>query len=217
MLTLDRSVPMPARLLAAVAPGFDQFGKLASFEGAVRWTFDQRSVRGSTSGRIEKADLATLLPSGSPHELRGLATIALEELRWNGERLERLTGSIRSDRAQASRSFVDALEKAFHCPRPGVGQASAIESSILELDAIAMRFQLDDRGLTLMGECPATASGCLALSGGRPLVLQPPFRDIPAGVLVQALSAAPTAWIPATREAVKMADRLPLPNATVLR
>jgi hypothetical protein len=219
VLTLETSMA-PARLLAAVAPFFGSIGKTAGFEGSVRWTLDQSLVRGSISGCVEKADLAAILPAGSPHEMRGLGTITFDELRWHGQRLERLTGSIRCDRAQVSQSLIEALEKNLRCPRMTVGQASAIEPSIVELDAIAMRFQLDEQGLTVLGDCPTAngaAGGCLAVSGGQPLVLQPPFHGIPVGFLVQALSAPPTAWVPATREAVEMAERLPLPNSTVVR
>jgi hypothetical protein len=219
VLIFETSAPISARVLAAVAPGFGGFGKAATFVGTVRWTLDQTAAHGSLSGRVEKVDLSALWPGGSPHELRGLATIELDEMRWTGERLERLAGFIRSDRAQVSQSLVESLGKYLRCPRPTLGRPSAIEPAILELDAIAMRFQLDERGLTLSGDCPVAhgAAGCLAVSGGQPLVMQPPFPSIPVGVLVQILSAPPPAWVPATREAVEMAERLPLPKATVVR
>ncbi len=219
-LTLEVSTAMPARALAAVAPGFGNFGKTAAFVGSVRWTLDAPAIRGSMSGRIEQVDLAGLRPEGSPHELRGLATISLDELRWNGERIERLAGSIAGGRAQVSNSLVEAMDKILRCPRPADGLASAVDPSIIELDAIGMRFQLDDHGLTLEGNCKTatgTSGGCMLVSGGRPLVMQPPFQGIPVGALVQMLSAPPPAWMPATREAVEMAERLPLPNSTVVR
>jgi hypothetical protein len=220
VLMLETSVAMPARALAAVAPGFGSFGKTATFVGSVRWTLDPSTMRGSVSGRVEQVDLAGLRPEGSPHELRGLATITLDELRWNGERVERLAGSIAGGRAQVSKSLVEAMDKIMRCPRPAEGLASAVDPSIIELDAIGMRFQLDDHGLTLEGKCKTatgTSGGCLLVSGGRPLLMKPPFKDIPVGALVQALSAPPPAWVPATREAVEMAERLPLPNSTVVR
>ena len=39
----------------------------------------------------------------------------------------------------------------------------------------------------------------------------PPYRDWPLGYLVQTLSGCRAAWLPATREAVELARRLPLP------
>lgn len=220
VLVLETSVAIPAPALAAVAPGFGSFGKTATFVGSVRWTLDAPAIRGFMSGRVEQVDLAGLRPEGSPHDLRGLATITLDELRWNGERIERLAGSITGGRAQVSKSLVEAMANILRCPRPTEGLASAIDPSIVELDAIGMRFQLDDHGLTLQGVCKTAgeaASDCLLVSGGRPLVMQPPFQGIPVGALVQALSAPPPAWVPATREAVEMAERLPLPNSTVVR
>jgi hypothetical protein len=219
-VTLEVSTAMPGRALAAVAPGFGSFGKSATFVGSVRWTLGPSAMRGAMSGRVEQVDLAGLRPEGSPHELRGLATVALDELRWSGERIERLAGSMTGGRAQVSKSLVEAMDKIMRCPRPAEGLASAVDPTIIELDAIGVRFQLDDHGLTLEGKCKTatgTSGGCLLVSGGRPLVMQPPFQGIPVGALVQALSAPPSAWVPATREAVEMAERLPLPNSTVVR
>ena len=214
-VTLDaRGAEIPASLLAAVAPGFGSFGTESQFMGVVQWTLDRPLPRGVVQGRLENADMASILPAGAPHSLRGRATIELQELSWRGARLERLAGSLHAEKGQISRSLVDALAKNFQCGATD-GVLAAEDPTMLSLDLLAVRFEMDASGLTLWGDCPAVANlptGCMAVSGSQPLLVQSPFDKWHLGVLVQTLAAPGVTWMPATDEAVDLAERLPLPR-----
>jgi hypothetical protein len=208
------SATVPARLLAAVAPGFERLGPAARFAGAVRWSLDQPELRGMVQGRLDAVDMSGLLSAGSPHRLRGMALIELAELSWRGSRIERLAGSIVAEHAQMSRSLLEALVANFRCPQGSDGVPMASDPEMISLDFLATAFQLKSDGLTFWGHCPPEANmqdGCIAVSGMQPLLIAPPYRDWPLGVLVQTLAGQSASWLPASREAVDIASRLPLP------
>jgi len=189
-------------------------GTDARFIGAVRWTLDQPQLHGLIQGRVDPVNLASLLPAGSPHAMRGNGHVELAELSWHGSRIERLAGTLVGEHAQASRSFVVAMAKDFKCPQYGEGVPAADDAAMIALDLLAIQFELNGKGLTFWGHCPPEANmqaGCMAVSGSQPLLFGPPYRDWSFGLLIQTLMAPPDAWLPATRSAIEMAERLPLP------
>jgi hypothetical protein len=214
-LTLDaQAAAVPARSLAAVIPGFGKFGPAARFTGLVRWTLDHPQVQGSATGRLHEVDLAQVLPAGSPHSLGGHATIELTELSWTGERIERLGAAVIAEHARMSRSLLEAAVTTFRCGQGSDGVPAPDEPASIALDLLAVRFQMSSEGLTFWGHCPPEANmqeGCLAVSGLQPLLIARPYYNWPLGALVQTFAAPSSAWLPATREAIEMGSRLPLP------
>jgi hypothetical protein len=215
-----QGVAVPAWVLAAVAPGLNALGAKAQFQGTVRWLLERPDVRGSVQGRLENVNVAAVLPNNSPHSLRGNAVVELTDMHWQGRRLKQLNGSVRVENAAASRSLVDAAVKHLLCVQasdgPAAAAASGQDGDMVALDLLACRFLLDGKGLTLSGECQQQAGwpkGCLAVSGLRPLLLEPPYVQLPLGAWVQFVSAPGASWLPATREAVETAERLPLPTS----
>jgi hypothetical protein len=211
-------VAIPGQVFESVTAGFSSLGAGATFRGIVRWTIAHPEPMGAAQGRLDGVDLAKLLPAGSPHTLLGTATVELSELSWRGSRVERLSGAISAGHLQMSRSLVDAAtySHGFQCRQGGRGATLDGEPSLIAVDLLALRFQLDAQGLSFSGNCPPEATaqpGCIAVSGRQPLLVEPPYPDYkwPLGVLLQTLSARPAAWLPATREAVDWGSRLPLP------
>jgi len=214
-LMLEIPCATPAKLLASVVPVVGDCGNEAAFSGAVQWLLDQPVSRGSIQGRLENVDLAAVLPAGSPHSMRGAATVELQEFSWRGTRIERLTGAIHAEDAQASRSLVDAAVKHFACAQASDGTTMADDASMVAIDLAGIRFHLDENGLTFWGNCPSDSTspkGCMAISGLQPLLIEPRYYNFHPGVLVQAFAAPAATWLPASREALEMADRLPLPR-----
>jgi hypothetical protein len=216
-LTLDSTagwIPLPA--LVPVAPILAWYGADARFQGVLQWSWVDSQVRGTAHGTVEGIELAQLLPSNSPHVLRGAAMLELTEFSWNNDRLTRVIGALHAEQARISQSLVDALTspQGFRCRQASDGVPIEGEPSIIGLDLLALQFQLTNEGLTFWGNCPdeaGTQDGCMAISGMQPLLLAAPLKNWPHGVLLQTLSGLPTSWIPATREAVELARRLPLP------
>ncbi len=212
-VTLDaRGAALPAGLLAAAVPGLSTFGAAAQFKGAVQWTLDRPEPRCIIQGRVEHVDLASILPAGSPHSLRGAATVDLQELSWRGSRIERLAGTVHAEKGAISRSLVNTLAQNYKCGGAD-GVAAVDDPTMVALELLGVRFELDDNGLSFWGNFPAEAhlpTGCLAVSGSQPLLIQSPYDKWHVGVLVQTLAAPGVTWMPATSEAVDIAERLPL-------
>jgi len=203
---------IPVAVFAAVVPGFGGLNADAQFVGGVQWTVDATGKRGAARGRLEGLALSALLPEGSPHTISGRAAANLSDYRWRGERLERVEAAATADAVEASRSLAAAAEKFMYC-QAAPGAARGEESPVV-LDRVALHFVLDHRGFTVFGDLPQSASasgGCLAASGDRPILLQPPYVDIPAGAWIQFVAGPASSWVPATGAAVRMAGRLPLP------
>jgi hypothetical protein len=207
---------IPAEALTSAAPSLAGYGKESCFSGAIQWAWKNSHVQGVARGRLEGVDLAEALPGSSPHVLKGKARIELMELSWDDQRIAKAVGALTAEHARMSRSLVNALTSAqgFKCVQASEGAPLADDPSMIALDLLALRFQLTGEGLTFWGNCPAELGmheECMAVSGMQPLLLAPRVFDWPHGVLVQTVLGPPTSWVPATREAIEMAGRLPLP------
>ncbi len=210
--TIDcRGVELPSWLFAAAGPVMASCGTDAAFSGAVQLDWTGGVLGGRAAGQIDDADLAAMLPVGSPHVARGRTTVTLHELRWRGRQIESFAGSVRATGVEVSWSLVEAAVKQLYCEQPSV-----VTTEMIAVDRLACEFRLNRQGLTLTGELNSESNlpqGCIAESGGRPLVMQPKYVDLPAGAWVQFVAAAGTSWLPATQEAVDLAERLPLPTS----
>jgi hypothetical protein len=77
---------------------------------------------------------------------------------------------------------------------------------------------MDPDGLSLAGLLPLEANqptGCIAKSGGRPLLTSPPHPRLHASAWLQFVAGPAPGWVPATREVIEAASRLPLPDGGV--
>jgi hypothetical protein len=207
---------IPAEALTSAAPSLAGYGKESCFSGAIQWGWKNSHVHAVARGRLEGVDLATALPGSSPHVLKGKAKIELMELSWDDQRIAKAVGALTAEHAQMSRSLVNALirDDGFNCGQASDGVPLADDPAMIALDLLALRFQLGAEGLTFWGNCPAESGmqeECMAISGMQPLLMAPRVFNWPHGVLVQTVLRPPTSWVPATREAVDMAGRLPLP------
>lgn len=213
--SLDSSASaLPIELLARLVPPLSGLDAKAVLTGSVEWTIDASGVAGVAKGRLSDVALSSLLPAGSPHAVSGRATVAVTVCRWRGARLERLEASATAEDVQASKSLVTAAIKFIYCVQTAEGVAGNGKAQTIALDRLACHFVLDHRGLNLSGDLPQSVeapTGCLATSGNQPLLLQPPYVDIPAGAWIQFVAGPSDSWLPATEAAVRMAGRLPLP------
>jgi hypothetical protein len=216
--TIDaRNAKLPGWLVDDLVPVIGDVGDAATFTGLVRMEFASDHVQGVASGQLETVSLSAMLGSGKVHAARGHATVTLQELRWRDGRIEGMAGVVQSENAEVSQSLVAAAVANLFC-----GNASAElfkpehQAKPVSIDRLACRFQLDQTGLSLAGAIPPDAAlphGCIAASGGRPLLTTPPYPRLPAGAWVQFVSGPAQSWVPATRSAVDMAQRMPLPEA----
>jgi len=211
-----RQQRLPAWLFADLVPGFRRCHD-AQFAGVLQVESLSQQLAGNMSGRLEKIDLAQWFDSAGLDRLEGTASLELETLQWKNRRMSVLQGRLRADAGRVSRRLLAKLTKLLVCePSKMLAEVAGRDTgSWLAFDELACNFQISSAGITLFGTCDvgeSHASGCLLASGGQPLLLQPGCRDVPLGRLVQVLMLPGTSWLPATMEASRMAEGLPLPR-----
>jgi hypothetical protein len=210
--TVDaRQVALPAWVVAITAPMFAACGADSTFSGVLQLESSGSNDQGMARGRIDAIALSSLLPTGSPHAAEGHASATITELCWRDRQIEVLSGSVRATDLTLSKSLIDAAVGSLFCGR---ARAESAPESV-HVESLACQFQLNRKGLTLTGDLGPEShlpQGCLIAAGGRPLLMQPPYVDIPPGAWVQFLAGPASSWVPATQGAVEMAGKLPLPK-----
>ena len=239
-LTVDRSTsatrvsvnstqaPLPAALIALAMPGADGLGPHATFAGELQLEFQGEQRLGAARGRIDRAELAALLPESSPHRLLGEGRVELEQVQWSDERFTHLAGSLHAESAKASRSLIDTAVDKLYCRQVAAGVAAVSEvegtpmptvvdtTSLVAFDLLACQFTWNAHGLTILGSIPTSENpngGCLATSGGTPLLLEPAHAGLSVGHWMQFVAGQAVDYLPATRESIDHASPLPLPGA----
>ena len=225
-LTVDNSsTPAPVPLVSTVLACANGLGADATFAGELQLEIAGASMQGAGQGRLDHAELAALLPAGSPHQLSGQANVELQRLRWHGDRLLEFAGSLHAVNATASRSLIAAAVDRLFCGQIGAGvpATTGAESTtetdpaqtLIALDTLACQFAWDSTGLTFAGKNPAAENnfgGELATSGGQVFLYGPRCSQLSVGHWLQFVTGPAANWLPATRESVDVAARLPLPE-----
>jgi hypothetical protein len=222
-VTLDLSHGgIPGWMLHGLVPGRPIFQE-AKFCGVIQLETDLQHLHGTLRGQLADLDLQRLLPRGARHQWSGRATIDWDPLTWQDGDVEEAQGVLRASRGTASRSLVADAVKLLYC-QPAIGLG---DEPTLAFDELACHFQLQAAGLTLWGECtleklavqgqvPASQnrmSGCLLARRGKPLLWQSKYI-VPVAQLVRLATSPTHDWtLPATREAQRLAQVLPLPGA----
>jgi len=206
---------LPSWLLVDVLPSVARCDE-ASFSGSVRLEGNARNVSGSLRGRIAGLSLSDWLGPASPHTVRGLAQVELDQLTWNGDRVVSAHGNLRGANGAVGDSLlIEAVKRLYCVAGSNVVLDSAPDERLLSFDELACEFHISDAGITLKGKCASLAidsPGCLLTAGGRALLLEPTYSNMPVAQLVQLLSQAASSWLPASQEAHAMAGKLPLPS-----
>ena len=222
-VTLDLSRgEFPVGMLQGMVPGGIGFQE-ARFRGVIQLESDLQSTRGTLRGRLAGWDLQQLLPGGSRHRCSGEAAIDWDLLRWQDGRVREAVGLLRAAHGMASQSLLVDAVKLLYC-QAAVDLGKEPSSAF---DVLACRFQLRATGLTVWGECALRTSGdakqdragkdrmsgCLLSRRGMPLLWQSKYI-VPVAQMVRMATSSPDGWtLPATREAQRLAQRLPLPDA----
>jgi hypothetical protein len=193
----------------------------------ILWETDLQHTQGQLRGRHTNLQLQHLLSQCSQHQWSGQAMIHWDQLRWRDGRMVEAEGLLWSSHGSASRSLVADATKLLYCQTTvELGSAPNIA-----FDELACRFQMGAKGLILWGECQletAVAVGqklaqpqnlaqppisrCLLAMQGVPLLWQSKYI-VPVAQLVRLATTPTHNWtLPATREAQRLAQVLPLPE-----
>lgn len=211
--TIDtQQAPLPAWLVGKLVPGLWGCGE-ANFAGMIVGQRDQRASSGTLQGTVQQIDLQEWVGADSPHRLQGFGKLEVADLAWQNGRITNLGGTLTVDKGALSRSLV--LNAQQLCGGV-VGPAweplvSREQEELLPFDRLALRFQMGAAGIAVAGGCEG---GAVIVHDQRvALQLQHPEIMLPVGRIVRLLNhSQPADWLPATREAHDMAERLPLPE-----
>lgn len=207
--TLDASdAPLPAWLLASLAPGFGDLGDAATFSGTIQIRSTDEQVSGSAQGVCAHILLAACLPPQAAHHAEGEATLRIDALRWRGAEVVELAADVSGEHLRVSRTLIDAAARFLDI---GTVDVNAGKDEMHLIDRLRARIQLARDGLTITGNFvdePALPPGCIAAAGGRAIVMQ--GRPLYPAAWVQFTEGPAESWIPATPRAIERAARLPL-------
>lgn len=203
--------PLPFPILVACAGGTPLQGCDAGHEavatGMLRAAHGTDGWSGEARGLMEQVDLAACtatLAGGAA----GVATIAVDDLRWSAGRLEACDIVCSARRGRIEQRLLDSLVGTLGC-RAGAAYGVA-DGRGRPFDAAAWRLRIDHRGAELRAapDAAATLAGGLAAIGGRSII-DPPPGGFPVDRLAWLLAPQGATFVPATGPGAWLMSILP--------
>lgn len=207
-----QAVSLPAWLFASAIPGAGRWGN-SSLCGIIHLESTQADNTGEFRGKLANVNLQSWIGK-SPYHLQARGDLSCEQYQWRNDRLVEARGTLEVKGGQVPQPLIQAIVEKFYAtvhPRTAQGD-------VVDFDRLACHFQLNAAGLTLKGLCPfekPEVQGCMIVAEGKPWVMQPAYRDLPLAHFVQVVCPLEKHWLPATREATSLAEKLPLPATEV--
>lgn len=197
---------LPTWLMANLVPGAGRW-EGAAFNGAVQWQCQADEVVGSFRGHVAPIDVQKWVGEHSSLKLAAQAELQFENFNWRGERIELAQGTLKTSAGTVSPAILVELKKGLFCVVKNESVLASQEP--VKFDQFACHFRLDAAGLSASGNCPLEKD-CLVVADSKPLVMQPAYSNLPLSRFVRLFCPLQGEWLPATAEAVELADRLPL-------
>jgi hypothetical protein len=201
---------LPTWLVGDVVPSASRWGQ-ANFSGVLQLEKSPERVVGQYRGSIDSIDTQQWIGTD---QLRTHVSLQFDMLSWADDRIEIAQGEFKTAEGQIQHELLQALQERLYCT---VAANGTDKTEYRPFQRAACRFKLDNQGLTVSGACAVegTLEGCLVVANEKPLVMQPGYSNLPVAHLVQVFCPLDSFWLPATREATSMAERLPLPEAPI--
>jgi len=203
--------PLPFPILVACAAGTRlagcDAGDSAVVTGVLLAAYDRAGWNGEVRGVIEQVDLAACTASLAGGAA-GEATIAVDDLRWAGNRIEACDVACTASHGRIEQRLLDALVGTLGC-RPGVAYGPP-DGRGRAFDAAGWRLWIDHRGAELRAprEAVSPLAGGLAASGGRSII-DPPPGGFPVDRLAWLLAPPGAPFVPATGPGAWLMSILP--------
>ena len=215
-----RKLALPAWLIGSLVPGVSGMSD-ANFTGIITSLIEAESkgqkFTGKLKGVFDQVDLQTWVGEDCPHRLQSKAQVTLEQWTWTEGRIEFVQGSITANSGASSFSFLENACKLCGC-RKGPKLDSLRPAALNEFvpfDRLSLNFQMNHTGIRVVG---SAVDGAILSQGQTPLLyaLRQDQGPLPVGLLVTLLEyQQQPGWLPATRRAHAMAEKLPLPGDSI--
>jgi hypothetical protein len=200
---------LPCRLLVDVWPALRRLGNECTFAGQVRFAAGV-ALSGQLSGTFHQLDCDTLISEHFPHQLSGLATCHVDQLRIKQGKVIEIRGALEAQDGSLSSSLLAAAAE--HLGLEAFPEApSERPNTAIAFRRLAIGFHLDGENLKLAAVGP-TQKGVLIANASGPLLTAPPDHRAPTLGLVRTLLPANEYQVPATRQTAALVSLLPLPD-----
>jgi hypothetical protein len=201
----------PCGLIRDVAPAVSRLGERCRFTGRLALVDAAGSKSGSLSGTLQDVDLDAVVSEQLSHALSGLATLRIERVVLQRDKLVELRGTLRAQNGAISRSLVDAAAE--HLQLSGLPPAQAgLSAAVVPFRQLAVGFQLDGSTLSLTGSADPTQDGVLLANAAGPILTAGPRHAVPAVNLLRTVLPGSEYQVPATRQTSALVNLLPVPD-----
>jgi len=196
-------------MLSAHVPSLQRLGDACRFRGSI-WAMETAAGwQGEATGRLTQVDLDRLVSDAFPHKLSGTAQVAMRRFVVRAGRLSEATGCVWAGPGVVSRSLLTAAAQSMDLVLCGPAEQGG--DALLPYRQLAFELKVDERGLTLFGQCDNAATGTILANATGPLLGQPPNQPSPVVALVRTLVPQSEVQVPATRETTALLHALPVP------
>lgn len=201
---------VPVRLLAPWWPAVAGLGDRARLRGSVWSTLPAEGFDASAALRLREVELDRLIGERFAHRLTGVAEIAIDA-KWSQGRLTEANGEIQAGPGAIGRSLVKACVT--HLGWKGADWIEKNPGDNLYYRQLALRYQLDSKGLAIFGNCREAGEGVIVTDSRGEILRHGSSAAAPLVSIVRAFVPASEVQVPATAETDSLLRWLPLPPA----
>jgi hypothetical protein len=199
----------PCVMVATLLPQLDSLGPHATFQGRLSM---QRTAQGSRGligpAQFAKLELGPLVEQYSARQLTGQAQLDLHALRIADSAIATADGEIRAGPGRIGADVIYALGDALEVEH-GLPSNPRVSGAIYVYGELALGFSISSEGVLLSGKCAGTDGMLLTDHRGNPNAREPATRQS-IDALIRALTPPVVGYVPATRQAEKLLQLLPV-------
>ena len=197
---------LPLALLPKHFVANGNWGGETTFQGTARLGYDERGWQGEVRGSLRQIDLKHAVAGNFPHRIEGQGELWLERLQIVDSRLSEAVGAFSGGPGLIGPSLrlAAANELGFFA-----SEVARETHGLLEYEQLAFDFKLNNEGLQLRGRCSQGAPGAVIIDDYGLLLGESRRQPISIAALVRTLAPPSESFVPATRDAAWLLDRLP--------
>jgi hypothetical protein len=201
---------LPCSALFDSFPSLVHIGETCQFRGSLSAAQTTHGWKGTLAGQLNDVDFDQLITEQFPHRLSGMADVALERVTFDNGRITEIKGNVESKAGVISRSLLAAAATELGCQR--ITDTESRSERYVQFSQFALDFQLDAKGLSLLGNCTGPRTGTILKMDSRSILLDSQTPRISAIALIRVLVPQNEHQVPATKETSLLVRVLPLPS-----